>query len=197
MNRYDVYDYLFAYAPRNWTVSGSHDGKTWKQVNREDEPPVDSVLRRYTYTISENEKPYHFYRYYVIGDHLADSSCEDNKGSSVTWLPEFFPYVCNRGFEKPLFPNHHLRLGFHSNFVARSSLPQGVRYSVTPPLPEGVGIDEEGSLFGSFVGETKKIETQGYEGGTVQFYTITAEDEVHREEFAISVELRGATEERR
>lgn len=161
MNRYDVYDYLFAYAPRNWTVSGSHDGKTWKQVNREDEPPVDSVLRRYTYTISENEEPYQFYRYYVIGDHLADSSCEDNKGSSVTWLPEFFPYVCNRGFEKPLFPNHHLRLGFHSNFVARSSLPRGVRYSVTPPLPEGVGIDEEGSLFGSFVGETKKIEAPG------------------------------------
>lgn len=31
----------------------------------------------------------------------------------------------------------------------------------------------------------------------MQFYTITAEDEAHREEFAISVELRGAIEERR
>lgn len=74
MNRYDVYDYVFAYAPRNWTLSGSQDGETWKQVNREDQPPVDSVLHRYSYAISENEGPYRYYRYYVIGYHFGNSS---------------------------------------------------------------------------------------------------------------------------
>ena len=93
-----------------------------------------------------------------------------------------------------MFPTHHLRLGFHSNFIARSNLPQGVRYHVMPPLPDGVWIDEEGSLVGSFVRQKERVEAKGYERGRVQYYTITAEDEKHREVFAISIDLRGGIE---
>lgn len=51
-----------------------------------------------------------------------------------------------------MYSSHHFSYGFHSPFAIRSTLPQGVSYRVDPPLPEGVMIDEEGTIYGAFVG---------------------------------------------
>lgn len=50
-----------------------------------------------------------------------------------------------------MYSSHHFSFGFHSPFAIRSTLPKGVSYRVDPPLPEGVTIDEEGTISGAFV----------------------------------------------
>lgn len=67
IDEYTVYDYVYAYAARNWTVSGSQDGKRWIELNRQDEPGVNHILQKYTYSIAEKAGIYRYYRYFVLG----------------------------------------------------------------------------------------------------------------------------------
>ena len=67
IDEYTVYDYVYAYAARNWTVSGSQDGTSWIELNRQDEPSVNHILQKYTYAITKNADTYHYYRYAVLG----------------------------------------------------------------------------------------------------------------------------------
>lgn len=67
INKYSVYDYVFAYAPRNWTLAGSNDLHQWNEVDREDQPSVDHILQKYDYYMNQQNKGYKYYRYTILG----------------------------------------------------------------------------------------------------------------------------------
>lgn len=67
INKYAVFDYVYAYAPRNWTFSGSYDQHQWIQLDRQDEPPVDHIFKKYEYYLNNDNNAYPYYRYTILG----------------------------------------------------------------------------------------------------------------------------------
>ena len=67
ISQYSVFDYISAYAPRNWTLSGSSDLQTWTLLDRRDEPPVDHIFRKYDYSMNKENIPFAYYKYTILG----------------------------------------------------------------------------------------------------------------------------------
>lgn len=146
LSRYGVYNYVFAYVPREWTLQGADT--QWETVDYENDPDCDNILKVYTFSVNAT-KPFARYRIHILR----------NKGYSVTWLPELYPFVCNTGFGHEIVEYPHQAVSFNhpfripSLFTEEEIAKDSVRFETIPELPDTVKIDPAtGDIMGYFVG---------------------------------------------
>ena len=147
LNKYAVYNYVFAYVPREWLVLGSNDGDIWTVLDYENDPHCDNLLKVYHFQLNNTRTAYKQYKITII----------QNKGYFVTWLPEFYPYICNEGFEEPLYSLRHDIQQYLMKFTLHSSIsgnePNSTHFEIYPALPPTVTLDPHtGDIYGFFVG---------------------------------------------
>ena len=145
---------MYAYATREWIILGSNDGQQWDLLDHQDDPYCTNILATYRYPLDVTGKAYKQYKIHIL----------HNKGYMVTWLPEFFPYLCNQNHDHvPLYASRHNLFYYLREFRLASTLSHEViqssqvKFTVEPALPETVQIDPQtGSLYGYFVGTWEK-----------------------------------------
>lgn len=145
---------MFAYATREWDILGSNDGIHWDLLDHQDDPYCTNILAIYRYPLHNTGKAYKQYKVHI----------HRNKGYMVTWLPEFYPYICNQdNAHKPLYIGRHQVQHYLRAFQIPSTLSPGevqsqkIQFSVEPPLPKTMTIDPAtGNLSGYFVGHVKE-----------------------------------------
>ena len=151
LSRYGVYNYVFAYVPREWTLQGADT--QWETVDYQNDPDCDNVLKVYTFSVNAT-KPFARYRFHILR----------NKGYSVTWLPELYPFVCNTGFGHEIVESPHQMVSFNrafrisSLFSEEEIAEEAIRFETIPELPDTVKIDPAtGDILGYFVGNLCRI----------------------------------------
>lgn len=143
-----MYNYVYSYQARDWELLGSDDGESWNAVDSQLDPPCDHVLKSYAFAANTTQA-YRQYKILILR----------NKGYTVTWLPEFYPYICNTGFDRPLYFNPHLSLNYnhpfelHALFTSEEVEANHMQFEVSPPFPATVSLDPyTGVIRGAFVG---------------------------------------------
>ena len=79
-----------------------------------------------------------------------------NKGYFVTWLPEFYPYLCNEGFNMPLYSSRHEIQQYQVRFTIYPTISgndaNSTHFEIYPSLPPTVTLDQHtGVISGYFV----------------------------------------------
>ena len=115
-------------------------------MDYQNDPKCDNILRVYRFNLNNTRTGYKQYKVTIL----------KNKGYFVTWLPEFYPYVCNDGFDEPMYVTKHALQYYMMEFTLHPLISENegnsLHFYVYPPFPNTVTLNSHtGDISGYFV----------------------------------------------